>query len=279
MCVAQTTSYKDGKEYNLQRAGDMIREAAANGASLIAFPEMYLTGYTASRRIFDLCEPAKGPSFERMAAFAAENSIHVAYGYPECRPKDTPSGSSDGHSEGNSDEPPFVYNSVNFISDKGELIGTYAKSHLFAGENIHFTPGNEFKVFDTELGKIGLLICYDLEFPEPARRVAVRGAEVVIAISANMGAFYAPHDHFAKCRAMENCCYLVYSNYVGSDNRFTYVGKSGVYAPDGVLQGNDPDDAEELVYAEIDLEKARNLAPEIKYLDFISDDERELYLR
>lgn len=271
VCLAQTTSYKDGKEFNLQRAGEMIKEAAASGASLIAFPEMYLTGYTASRRIFDLCEPAKGHSFEVMAGYAAEYGIYVAYGFPERRPN--------GASTEGTDEHPLVYNSMNLINNKGELVGTYAKSHLFAGENIHFTPGNEFKVFDTELGKIGLLICYDLEFPEPARRVAVRGAEVIIAISANMGAFYAPHDHFAKCRAMENCCYLVYSNYVGSDNRFTYVGKSGVYAPDGVLQGNDPDDAEELVYAEIDLEKARNMAPEIKYLDFIRDDERELYLR
>ena len=271
VCLAQTTSYKDGKEHNLKRAGDMIKEAATNGAALIAFPEMYLTGYTASRRIFDLCEPAEGPSFEVMSAYAAENNIYVAYGYPECRQSKDSAENPAGH--------PDVYNSMNLIDNKGELVGTYAKSHLFAGENIHFTPGNEFKVFDTELGKIGLRICYDLEFPEPARRVAVRGAEVIIAISANMGAFYAPHDHFAKCRAMENCCYLVYSNYVGSDNRFTYVGKSGVYAPDGVLQGNDPDDAEELVYAEIDLEKARNMAPEIKYLDFIRDEERELYMR
>ncbi len=271
VCLAQTTSYKDGKEFNIERAGDMIKEAAANGASLIAFPEMYLTGYTASRRIFDLCEPATGPSFERMAAFAAENNIYVAYGYPECRSDDSPAAKDD--------ERPAVYNSMNFISDKGELIGTYAKSHLFAGENIHFTPGQDFNVYDTELGKIGLLICYDLEFPEPARRLAVRGAEVIIAISANMGMFYAPHDHFAKSRAMENCAFLVYSNYIGSDNRFTYVGKSGVYAPDGALQCSDPDDAEGLVYAEIDLDKARNIDEYIDYIKYISDDERELYLR
>lgn len=271
VCLAQTTSYKDGKEFNLQRAGEMIKEAAASGASLIAFPEMYLTGYTASSRIFDLCEPAEGPSFEVMAGYAAEYGIYVAYGFPERRPN--------GASTEGTDEHPLVYNSMNFISDKGELIGTYAKSHLFAGENIHFTPGEDFKVYDTELGKVGLLICYDLEFPEPARRMAVRGAEVVIAISANMGAFYAPHDHFAKCRAMENCSYVVYSNYVGSDNRFTYVGKSGVYAPDGVLQGCEPDDAECLIYADIDLEQSRNINEVIDYVKLISDEEREFYLR
>ena len=271
VCLAQTTSCKDGKEFNLQRAGEMIKEAAASGASLIAFPEMYLTGYTASSRIFDLCEPAEGPSFEVMSAYAAENNIYVAYGYPECRQSKDSAESPDGH--------PDVYNSMNLINSKGELVGTYAKSHLFAGENIHFTPGKDFKVYDTELGKIGLLICYDLEFPEPARRLAVRGAEVVIAISANMGAFYAPHDHFAKCRAMENCSYVVYSNYVGSDNRFTYVGKSGVYAPDGVLQGCEPDDAECLIYADIDLEQSRNNNEVIDYVKLISDEEREFYLR
>ena len=192
VCVAQTTSYKDGKDYNLRRAGEMIKEAAENGAALIAFPEMYLTGYTASRRIFDLCEVADGPSFEVIAGYAAENGIHVAYGYPECRSSEGESGSAVG----------AVYNSMNFISDKGELIGTYAKSHLFAGEQINFTPGNEFKVYDTDLGRVGLLVCYDLEFPEPARRLGVRGAEVIIAISANMGPYEDIHEHFARSRAM-----------------------------------------------------------------------------
>ena len=263
VCVAQTTSYKDGKEYNLQRAGEMIKEAAENGASLIAFPEMYLTGYTASRRIYDLCEAADGPSFEAMAGYAAENGIHVAYGFPECRANDNST----------------VYNSMNFISDKGEIIGTYAKSHLFAGEQIHFTPGNEFKVYDTELGRVGLLVCYDLEFPEPARRLGVRGAEVIIAISANMGPYEDIHEHFARSRAMENGAFLVYSNYTGSDNRFTYVGRSGLYAPDGSLQCGPSERAEGLIYADVDLELARNIDEDIDYLRYISDEERELYLR
>lgn len=280
VCVAQTTSYKDGKEYNLRRAGEMIKEAAENGASLIAFPEMYLTGYTASRRIFDLCEPADGSAFEAMAGYAAKNGIYVAYGFPECRATVSKADGADGSSEGSvSDERPVVYNSMNFISDKGELIGTYAKSHLFAGEQIHFTPGNEFKVYDTDLGRVGLLVCYDLEFPEPSRRLGVRGAEVIIAISANMGPYEDIHEHFARSRAMENGAFLVYSNYTGSDNRFTYVGRSGLYAPDGNLQCGSSEKAEELIYADVDLALARNVPEDIDYLRYISDEERELYLK
>lgn len=262
VCVAQTTSCKDSKDYNLERAGKVIEEAAENGASLIAFPEMYLTGYTASRRLPDLCEPADGRAFEVMAWYAEKHGIYVAYGFPECREGD-----------------PAVYNSMNFISSRGELIGTYAKSHLFAGEKINFTPGTEFKVYDTELGRIGLLICYDLEFPEPARRLGVRGAEVIIAISANMGPYDDIHEHFARSRAMENGAFLVYSNYTGSDNRFTYVGRSGLYGPDGSLQCGTSERAEGLIYADVDLSKARNIDADIDYLKYISDEERELYLR
>ena len=283
VCVAQTTSYKDGKEYNIERAEGMIKEAAANGAALIVFPELYLTGYVASRRLPDLCEEATGPSFEKMASFAAENKIHIVYGFPEYRPEDAP---ADAPVSGSGkrfalkpDGCPVIYNSVNFISDKGELIGTYSKTHLFAGETINCTAGTETKIFDTDLGRVGLIICFDLEFPEPARMLGARDADLIIAPSANMGAFYAPHDHFAKCRAMENCSYVVYSNYVGSDNRFTYVGKSGVYAPDGALQGCEPDDAECLIYADIDLEQSRNINEVIDYVKLISDEERDFYLR
>lgn len=279
VCIAQTTSYKDGKEYNLKRAGDMIKEAAANGAALIAFPEMYLTGYTASRRLRDLCEPAAGPSFKTMASFAAGNGIYVAYGFPECRPSVNTEHTADGSVIPSTDGKPAIYNSINFISNKGELIGTYAKSHLFGGERINFTPGSEFKVYDTELGKVGLLICYDLEFPEPARRLGVRGAEVIIAMSANMGPYEDLHEHFARTRAMENGAFLVYGNYTGSDDRFSYVGRSGLYGPDGSLQCGSSERAEELVYAEVDLAKTRPSDENIYYLRYISDEERAFYLR
>lgn len=240
----------------------MIRVAASNGASLIVFPEMYLTGYTAGRMLPGLAEYADGYSFKKMADCAAEYGIYVAYGFPEKR-----KGSN------------AVYNSQNFISDKGELIGTYAKSHLFAGETKNFTPGSEFPVFDTALGRIGLLVCYDLEFPETARRLACRGAEVIISISANMAPYGDTHEHFARSRAMENGVYLVYCNYTGSDDRFTYVGKSGVYAPDGSITPSHPGDAEGLLYADIAPEKTRNINPDIDYLKYISEEERSFYLR
>lgn len=268
VCIAQTTSYKDGKEYNLQRAGEMIREAAANGAALIVFPEMYLTGYRASHMVHDLCEPADGPSSDVMAWYAADNNIFVAYGFPELRINDN-------------DGSPQTFNSVNLISNKGELIGTYAKTHLFGDEKINFTPGTEkdFKVYDTELGKVGMLICYDLEFPEPARRLGARGADVIIAISANMGPYEDLHKHFATSRAMENCAFVVYCNYSGSDDRFTYVGRSGLYEPDGNIQTAHDARFEGLIYAELDLGKTRPEDENVDYLRFISDDERTFYLR
>jgi predicted amidohydrolase len=168
---------------------------------------------------------------------------------------------------------------MNFIGSKGELIGTYAKANLFGDEKINFTPGNEFNVYDTDLGKVGLLICYDLEFPEPARRLGCRGADIIIANAANMGPYYDIHEHFAKSRAMENVVFVVYCNFTGSDNRFTYVGGSGLYSPDGNIEFGPSKRFDGLIYAEVDPARIETIDPNMHYLDYISDEERELYLR
>ena len=265
ICLVQTTSYKDGKEYNLERAGKAIKAAAETGASLVVFPEMYLTGYMASRRVASLCEPADGPSEVVMAGYASKYGVHLIYGYPEIR---------DG----------VVYNSANFIDDKGNLIGTYSKSRLFLDEYKAFTPGNEWPVFETSLGKVGILICYDIEFPEPARRLAAKGADFIVCIAANMLPYKELHRRFSIVRSLENSLPIAYCNYTGSDNRFEYCGRSALYEPDGDafcgVDGKklvDGDCEEGLIFADLDLEKYKLDGPAYDYLSLIGSDERKLY--
>ena len=265
ICLVQTTSYKDGKQHNLERAETAIRAAAEGGASLVVFPEMYLTGYMASKRVATLCEPADGPSEAVMAGYAAGYGVHLVYGYPETR---------DG----------VVYNSANFIDDRGGLIGTYSKSRLFLDEYKAFTPGNEWPVFDTALGRVGILICYDIEFPEPARRLAAKGAEFIVCIAANMMPYKELHRRFSIVRSLENALPVAYCNYTGSDNRFEYCGRSALYEPDGDAfcgVGNkelaNGDRTEGLIFADLDTEKYRFDGPAYDYLALIGPDERKLY--
>lgn len=264
ICFVQTTSYKGGKEYNLERAAEAIRAAAEGGASMVVFPEMYLTGYESGARLLSVCEPASGPSFEVMAGLAAENKVHLVYGYPESR---------DG----------CIFNSVNLIDDKGVLTGTYSKSRLFEEEKKYFTAGSEYPVFDTVFGKTGMLICYDLEFPEPARRLAAKGAGLIICIAANMAPFHELHARMSLVRAVENSAFIAYCNFTGKDDIFEYTGRSGLYEPDGQLlsgTGRSPENgglAEGLIFADVDRSKYRSDETVYDYISQISEEETAFY--
>lgn len=258
VCMVQTTSCIGQKEYNLKRAESLIAEAAAGGADLVLFPEMYTTGYTAGHEIFELAEPACDKTFERMSAAASKHSVHVVYGYPELRRQ-------------------RVFNSANFIDDKGELIGTYAKTHLFEGERKHFTPGSEYPVFDTCFGRVGMEICYDIEFPEPSRRLAAKGAKIIICIAASMLPGNGLHDGFAKARAKENHVIIPYCNYTGSDENFTYVGQSGVYYPGMDWLKPKPADGERLVFEYMDPDLVSDPSSEDDFLSHISSEELSFY--
>ena len=113
------------------------------------------------------------------------------------------------------------------------MVGLYDKTHLFGDEKLYFSAGNELKVFDTSFGKIGLLICYDLEFPETARTLALNGAEMIICISANMKPYDNLHKMCIISRAIENSIPVVYCNYVGKDTQFTFVGQSNIINSNG----------------------------------------------
>jgi predicted amidohydrolase len=263
ICLVQTTSYKDGKEHNLNRAEEIVRQAAEKGASLVVFPELYISGYVADREVQTLCEGADGPSEKRMAELASNYGIHIIYGYPEKA------------DEAAGDTGLSIFNSANLIDDKGLLIGTYRKSHLFLDESVVYTPANEYPVFETELGRIGMLICYDIEFPEPARSLALRGADIIVCISANMAPYYELHSRFSFVRAVENSLPVAYCNYTGSDNRFEYVGRSGLYMPDAELfcapsvKGFESGSSTEgLIFADVDLTKKDPEGP-FDYLGYL----------
>ena len=129
----------------------------------------------------------------------------------------------------------LIYNSVQLIDCHGHRLLNYRKTHLFGAlDHSLFSPGPDaFPVIELNGWKVGMLICYDLEFPENTRRLALAGAQLIVVPTANM----APYDFIAdvtvRSRAFENQCYVAYANYCGSESTIHYCGQSSIAAPDG----------------------------------------------
>ena len=159
---------------NLDKAEEMIREAVSNGAELVCLPESFDIGYEATRipEMMEVAQDEKGEMMQRMRGLARELKVHIlAPAY-----RRTPSGK--------------VENCAYLIDDEGVLLGSAVKTHPVGDERIYLQRGNEYPVFNTKLGKIGIAICYDVCFPETSRILALKGAEVLLVPAAWRENFY-----------------------------------------------------------------------------------------
>ncbi|KFU77968.1 carbon-nitrogen hydrolase family protein [Amycolatopsis lurida] len=199
---------------------------AASGADLVIAAEMSTTGYHIGARSRELAEPADGPTAKRMSALARETCVALAYGYPE---------SADGR----------VYNSVQLIGPGGQRLANYRKTHLFGDiDRDWFEPGTE-AVVQAELDglRIGLLICYDVEFPELVRAHALAGTELLVVPTALMSPYELVADTLVPARAYESQLFVAYANRCDTEQELTYCGRSCVVAPTGEVlarAGTDP---------------------------------------
>ncbi|MFJ4328800.1 carbon-nitrogen hydrolase family protein [Streptomyces tricolor] len=219
---------------NLKVLDEAAGRAAAAGAGLLAAPEMFLTGYAIGDDIARLAEPADGDSADAVAEIATRHGVAIVYGYPE----------RDGGT---------VYNSAQLISADGTRLANYRKTHLFGCfERDHFTPGEQ-QVVQAELNglTVGLLICYDVEFPENVRAHALAGTDLLVVPTAQMHPFQFVAESMIPVRAFENQMYVAYVNRVGTEGEFEFVGLSVLAGPDGVARTR-AGRAEQLVLADAD---------------------------
>ncbi|WP_416977743.1 carbon-nitrogen hydrolase family protein [Streptomyces sp. T028] len=219
---------------NLKVLDEAAGRAAAAGAGLLVAPEMFLTGYAIGDDIARLAEPADGDSADAVAELAARHGVAVAYGYPE-RSGET------------------VYNSAQLVSADGTRLANYRKTHLFGCfERDHFTPGEQ-PVVQAELGglTVGLLICYDVEFPENVRAHALAGTDLLLVPTAQMHPFQFVAESMIPVRAFESQMYVAYVNRVGQEGEFEFVGLSVLAGPDGVARARAGRE-EQLVFADAD---------------------------
>ena len=201
---------------NLKRLHQLAQEA--NDADLLVLPEMFLTGYNIGvEAVGALAETQDGPSAQSIAALAKNSGVAILYGYPER--------GADGQ----------IYNAVQLIDANGQRLCNYRKTHLFGDlDNSMFSAGDDdFPLVELNGWKLGFLICYDLEFPENTRRLALAGAELILVPTANMVPFDFVADVTVRARAFENQCYVAYANYCGQEGEIQYCGQSSIAAPDG----------------------------------------------
>ncbi|WP_217566316.1 carbon-nitrogen hydrolase family protein [Streptomyces sp. GbtcB7] len=234
---------------NLKVLDEAAGRAAAAGAGLVAAPEMFLTGYAIGDDIARLAEPADGDSADAVAEIATRHGVAVVYGYPE--------------REGET-----VHNSAQLISADGTRLANYRKTHLFGCfERDHFTPGEQ-PVVQADLNglRVGLMICYDVEFPENVRAHALAGTDLLVVPTAQMHPFQFVAESVVPVRAFENQMYVAYVNRVGPEGEFEFVGLSTLAGPDGIARSR-AGRGEELVLADADpdfLAASREANPYLK---------------
>lgn len=205
---------------NIARVAKMIR-GATDGTDVMVFPELFLTGYQ-TEDLTQLALSGDDAELEPLFDACAERNIALLAGFIE---------RGDGG----------VYNSFLVIDETGRLVTTVKKTHLFGSERNVFLRGNDLRPFPLRGYQVGLINCFEVEFPEVARTLALRGAQVFLVGSANMAPYFEEHRIATTARVFENRIPLAYANRVGAESGNEFCGFSRIIAADGtVLQEAGP---------------------------------------
>jgi len=269
IALVQSRPADGDKARNLAAAGEAVAAAAAAGAGLVVLPEYVLAGFPAER-MRELAEPLGGPSVAAFRELAVRGGVCLVAGLPRLG---DPGGPAPSSASGPTGAPP-VYDTTVVIAPDGELLSVYDKTHLFGRERSVFAPGAALQPpFEYAGIRFGVLCCFDIEFPEPARTLALRGAQCLLVPSANMAPWGPSHRAFVRARALEDHCFVAYANAVGSASGFEFEGESCLVDPLGRLLC-DAGRAETVVWGDVDLavaDEARAVG------DYLSQRRPDLY--
>ncbi|MEI6652615.1 MAG: carbon-nitrogen hydrolase [Chlorobiaceae bacterium] len=253
IALIQTSCQSDPAE-NMAKACGKIREAAAKGARIICLQELFTTRYfcqTEAYDSFDYAESVPGPSTQVMQELARELEVVIVASFFEARARG------------------LYHNTAAVIDADGSYLGKYRKMHIPDDpgfyEKFYFTPGDlGYKVFKTRYATIGVLICWDQWYPEAARLIALKGAEILFYPTA-IG--WAADEHSAEVRrsqrdawitiqrshAIANGVFVAAANRVGTEDELEFWGNSFVCDPYGQIIQEAAHQDEAIVFAECDL--------------------------
>ncbi len=239
---------------NLKKMESMCKEAAANGASAICFPELATTGYSPvliAEKFFEISETVPGPSTDFLCEVAKATGLYIITGISE-----------------KSNVPGKLYNSQVTISPEGEIVGLYRKIHVWGLEKLYWKESTscEFTTFEMPMCKAGTMICYDTCFPETARVLALKGVNIIFDSAAWRIQEADIWELNTRCRAVENHVFMVCSNRCGVEGDSTLNGESRIIGPRGnVLAAAGRE--EEIIYAEVDIDACiKDNAMQLSYM-------------
>lgn len=238
---------ENSKEYNLKKALKYIDQAANDGAKIICLQESFNTEWSCYKperfpAAFEYGEPIPGPTINKISEKAMQYCVYIIAPILE----KTISG--------------VYYNTATLIGPNGEIIGKHRKMHIGSGgsEKLFFTPGSEANVFKTEYGNIGIMTCYDRNFTELWRILALKGAEMIFLPYATW--WSDCWEWLNRATAFQNIVFAIHVNRVGKEGdskELNFFGRSLIIDPEGEIIAKAGGEDDEIVAATIDLEDVK----------------------
>lgn len=249
----------DDRERNIQTALDLIRDAGSRGADLICFPEMgfdrFFPQFRADPRYFDLAEPVPGPTVERLAVAARDAGVVVVPNlYERAAPGE-------------------YYDCSPVLDADGSYLGCSRMAHIaeapLYNEKFYYRPPrDEFRVFDTQAGVVGIAICYDRHYPEQLRILALRGCEILLVpLAAISREQWLMFEMELQVASFQNQIFSVVVNRAGVEADMEFIGRSFVTNPFGEVVARAADGEPALLLVDLDLddiERARRVIPHLR---------------
>jgi predicted amidohydrolase len=245
-------------EENLVKMSEMISKIASQQrVDLIVFPELITSGYELGVRFTEVAQRVPGPTINLIAQRANDYGIYVAFGMATKEKVES-----------------VLYNSAILVGPDGDLVEVYNKIHLRGEERMAFREGFRLPVAETDIGNIGLMIGYDLAYPEVARSLALEGADLLCCMANWEAAHIDEWKTYIRARAYENSIFVAGVNRVGEDVTLTFGGESMVVGPRGEEYASlaDETDAESgaplegFAVARIDLDNVRKNREEFQFI-------------
>jgi predicted amidohydrolase len=257
VAVVQMNPQLGKVEDNLIAMGKFVDKICSEQkVDLIVFPELVTTGYELGLRFTDVAERVPGHTVNILAQRAADYSTHIVFGLVTKEKVES-----------------IIYNSAVVVGPDGELLGEYRKLHLPGEERLAFRPGYRIPVFETTFGQIGVMLGWDLAFPEVARSLTLDGADL-LCLCANWShppaqpreAYVAEWETYVHARALENSLYIVASNRTGEEYSYHFLGDSRVVGPRGETYAFIEEEIEGYAVAPIDLDLVRKTREELQLM-------------
>jgi predicted amidohydrolase len=234
---------------NVERAVKYIEMASDKGADIVCFPELFITGYNMDlKELFstESINEVYDYAIEKLTVIASEKKMHLI----------VPIAYTSGGKK---------INGAIFIDDDGKIIGRYGKTHLYNKERNNFERGDSIDVFDTKLGKIGIMICYDAGFPEVCRIMALKDAEIVFCPSAWRIEDKRIWDLNLAQRALENNIFVIGVNAFADESFHHLFGNSKIVNPIGEVVAEIGEDIEDIIVETIDLSSIKEYKKDVDY--------------